>query len=210
LNNSIKNLILDQSNDYKNSIKQNIDWYEDNYKSKESLEVYKIKRTDNLLNGKIYRFMYIPDNKVDLKYYDPNPTIISLGVVKFQDSICDLGLNLNYFPFRIRAYIIYTIFKFYKHEINEQIKRHPLNAKMQKYIFLTYDDLISMFPKLNMKFAVRNYYKEKRFKTACISYENLHRVPYIENTEIKKKTIEKVLSEYKKEILEENNRKKNI
>lgn len=78
--------------------------------------------TKYLLPGQIVVFGYSePKFKEDLEYYDKTPCVICLGITRTNEgNIREVGLNLHYYPPRIRSRILtitYNVFKshFQKH-----------------------------------------------------------------------------------------------
>jgi len=182
------------------SIKENLEWFNTQVDDKNSLAVYNVPANKYLKAGKIYRFYYRPITINKLSFYDTNPLVISLGKVKFKTNIVDLCLNLNLFPYTTKVHIINEIYKAYKNIINTQVKKHPLNAKLQKEYDLTYEVLQDLFSKYNISFGIRNYLKEKRSKTRTISYDNYFRVPFIEDYKFSKKGVKHIHNLYYKSL----------
>lgn len=74
--------------------------------------------TKYLLPGQIVVFGYSePKFKEDLEYYDKTPCVICLGITRTNEgNIREVGLNLHYYPPRIRSRILtitYNVFKYH-------------------------------------------------------------------------------------------------
>lgn len=196
----LRNTISNLHRNHKRSVTENLNWYNDTLSNKDSFGVYSVPANQYLKPGKIYRFYYNPVNHKDLTFYDINPLVISLGSTVFQGRTVDVCLNLNYFPYDVKVYIINSIYKAYRNIIDYQIRRYPDNAKLQKYYELTYDVLNGLFGGLNITFGIRNYFREKRTKTASISYDNFYRIPFIEEYNFKKMNVRQIHNIYLKSL----------
>jgi len=52
---------------------------------------------------------------------------------------------------------------------------------MQKYLDIDYETLDSILPNLNIKFGMRNYTIENRGKVFGISFDDMYRLPFLNN-----------------------------
>lgn len=196
----LTNQIKELSKNREKSIVESLDWFNTSLSNKDSNEVKSMTKIPYFKPGKIYKFVYIPENKDSLDFYDMKPLIISLGSKQYSENKVNLGLNLNYFPYKVRVYIITKIYQLYKLKIELQIKKYPFNAYAQKDIGITYEDLKTIFPTLNISFATRNYLRGNRSKISQISYENLYRVPFIEDYKFVKSNVVTIHSMYYKSL----------
>jgi hypothetical protein len=194
----LKRVISELHKNHKKSVSENLKWFKDSLEDKKSMEVYKVPANQYLKPGKIYRFYYNPITAKDLPYYDVNPLVLSLGTVKFKGRKVDLCLNLNYFPYDVKVYIINTVYKAYKNILESHIRRFPLDAKRQDYYLLSYDILKELLNSVNINFGIKNYIREYRYKTTTISYDNFYRLPFIEEYNFKKLGVKQVHSIYRK------------
>lgn len=69
-----------------------------------------------LLPGQVVIFGYAePKYKEELEYYDKTPMTIFIGITRTKDgNIREIGLNLHYYPPRIRAMILNTTYEVFK------------------------------------------------------------------------------------------------
>lgn len=166
--------------DIQNSISGNVNWYIQNVKGK-TKEVSRVSSLPQFIPGKFYKFLYNPETKDSLKYYDRTPLIYLMGFQKFGNgSICAVGLNFDYFPREIKKFIISKIYKLYNKQIDDIITKNPNNSIKQTSLNIIYDDLKSLFSKYNLEFSTRNYFVSNMKLLNCISFEHIGRIPYIE------------------------------
>lgn len=158
--------------------KNNQNWYNAVYKSK-SNAVYRLKLNEPMEVGKFYKFQYSPITK-NITNYDKIPNVLVL-----QSGSLEIALNLNHLNYSRQAYIIKQLYKIYKNHINDQISQYPNNAKNQKGLSITYEDLVKLFPTINISTGIRNYLPYRRMQTACISFENIMKIPYLKPQNIK-------------------------
>jgi hypothetical protein len=197
----LKKQIFDLHRKHKKSVSDNLSWYKDNFKNKKSTEVIELENISFLECGKIYRFIYKPATKDQLDFYDLNPLVISLGKVVFDNSILDLALNLNYFPYEIKWNLVNEIYSAYKIKIEQEIRQNPLNAKLQKSYKIDYNTLLKLFSAYNISYGIRNYNPNNRLKTACISFENFYRLPFIEEYHFIKENVKQIHNNYYRTLI---------
>lgn len=77
--------------------------------------------TKYLLPGQIVVFGYSePKFKEDLEYYDKTPFTIFLGITRTNEgNIREVGLNLHYYPPRIRSRILTTTYNVFKYHFQK-------------------------------------------------------------------------------------------
>ena len=121
--------------------------------------------------GKIYTFRYDPKTKDRLAYYDTNPVVICLGNVRGYPNL-NLGLNLNFLPYKIKIQLLDFIDKNLGETIAKYAKVNPESAIMQKQLAITYEAVKQSLKQVNGQFALRSYYVDRRSDTYVVSYEN--------------------------------------
>ena len=83
--------------------------------------------TKYLLPGQISIFGYSePKYKEELEYYDKTPMTIFLGIFRTKNGdIRELGLNIHYYPPRIRMRILNTTYEIFKHHFQKYFNDAP-------------------------------------------------------------------------------------
>lgn len=83
--------------------------------------------TKYLLPGQCVIFGYAePKYKEELEYYDKTPFTIFLGITRTNNGdIREVGLNLHYYPPRIRARILHTTYEVFKHHFQKHFNDPP-------------------------------------------------------------------------------------
>ena len=107
-------------------------------------EIMKLIKPTNkyLLPGQIVVFGYSePKFKEDLEYYDKTPFTIFLGITRTNEgNIREVGLNLHYYPPRIRSRILTTTYNVFKSHFQKHFNDSPdkpagfINYKALKHI----------------------------------------------------------------------------
>lgn len=200
-------MLLDINETYRNndidiqkSISENVNWYIQNVKGKNK-DVSRVSNLPQFIPGKFYKFLYNPDTKETLKYYDRTPLIYLMGFQKFGNgSICAVGLNFDYFPRQIKKFILSKIYNIYNKQIDNIISKNPNNAIKQKSLDITYNDLNSLFLKYNLQFSTRNYFVSNMKLLNCISFEHIGRIPYIEEYNFVGMTYTEIMKLYFEEL----------
>ena len=86
-------------------------------------EIMKLVKPTNkyLLPGQIVVFGYSePKFKEQLEYYDKTPFVIFLGITRTNEgNIREVGLNLHYYPPRIRSRILTTTYNVFKYHFQK-------------------------------------------------------------------------------------------
>lgn len=95
--------------------------------------------TKYLLPGQIVVFGYSePKYKEELEYYDKTPFVIFLGITRTDDgNIREIGLNLHYYPPKIRSRILITTYNVFK----THFKKHFNDAPNKPAGFINYKAL---------------------------------------------------------------------
>jgi hypothetical protein len=148
--------------------------------------------------GKIYIFRYEhPKTMERLEQWDANPVVLSLGRI---DS-SDVGINLNYLPYKAKLQILDKIYKSFLPKIEEQQAKAPAQAKKQKPI-LSFDanTILAFLNKAGLGYAIKRYVTNLRKSTKVVSAEGWKYVPLLDLAQIKKTDIRKVQSGYSKYI----------
>ena len=148
--------------------------------------------------GKIYIFRYEKPVSIErIKQWDLNPVVLSLGLV---DGI-DLGINLNYLPYKAKLAVLDQIYKNFESKIEEKEKRSPGNAKGQTAILSFNAETIKGFlSKAGLGYAMKRYVTNLRKSTRVVDVEGWKYIPLLNLAQIKKTDIRKVESGYNKYI----------
>ena len=170
------NNVLKKAKSQSNAVIFALKWYEKEVKDKRSKSLFKLNLTDQFKAGRIYRFNYVAQTP-ELPYYDTNPIIISLGRIKFKNSICERGINLNCLPMDVRHYVLTRIFKSYGNIIGKQIGEP---VKDQDGLPLNFRVVKNLLNSVYAEYAIRNYFISYKTDVHCISYENWDKAAFIE------------------------------
>jgi len=83
--------------------------------------------TKYLLPGQIVIFGYSePKYKEELEYYDRTPMTLFFGITRTNDgNIREIGLNLHYYPPRVRLRILNTTYQVFKHHFQKNFNDAP-------------------------------------------------------------------------------------
>lgn len=94
-----------------------------------------------LLPGQIVIFGYDPKYKEELELFDKTPMVLFLGITRTNDgTIREIGLNVHYFPPRIRARVLNTTYEVFKQHFQKHFNDAPnkpsgfINYKSLKHI----------------------------------------------------------------------------
>jgi len=98
--------------------------------------------TKYLLPGQVVIFGYAePKYKEELEYYDKTPCTIFIGITRTKDgNVREIGLNLHYYPPRVRARILNTTYEVFKDHFSKNFNDAPdkpygfINWKSLKHI----------------------------------------------------------------------------
>lgn len=182
---------------HKQSVKDTLDWYKNAYKDKTIPDVYAYDKLERSIIGKFLKFNYSPANKADLEFYDKTPLILCIDSHKYENSpLCLRGINMNFFPYEIKAYIVSTLAKKYYSKIEYQMKIKPRDARMQKGLQLTQEEIRDVLIKVNTSFSSRNYFTNKIENLSSISFENLYRIPFLEEHNFVRTNVKKLRKTY--------------
>lgn len=147
-------------------------WLMDKMKDEKQTEVQS-HNEPFLQPGKIYVFKYEPQYKDRYAYYDNNPVVLSLGKMPGAQGFNNVGINISWYPPAARKYIIETIQKFYKPQIEAATKKNPNKAKDQNSIEMDLYSLKTALDQYGFSFAIRQYIPQNiKSPKVCISYEH--------------------------------------
>lgn len=168
-------------------------WYK---KTLNSTADKSIVRTSGVFQpGKIYIFRYETPITEDIKMWDLNPVVLSLG----RDDGKDIGINLNLIPYSTKVKLLDKIYTMYKSKIDDKIRIGGGNALSEGYIAeLNYIALRHFIETSGMSGAIRTYYTNLRKNTAVISFSDWKRIALLDIVQIKGGTINKVYSQFRK------------
>jgi len=173
---------------------------DDSNKEKEVVEAYEwfleqLKDTRNrrvqintdpwLQPGKIYIFKYIAKYREVLDPWDRHPIVLALGKVKFQNSICNVGINISWYPPKIRQEIINRIRKMYAPKYESAIKKKGQLANDQAPILLDIYNLKMALNPLGFSWAIRYYLPEGIIQPKiCVCYEDWDKAIRLDQSKI--------------------------
>ena len=163
---------------FNKSKKESLEWFDD---FKDSTQIFKIVDNKPLIKGKFYKFVYKPKNPQ--KPYDSFPLVLSLGesVQSTNENKLDLCLNFNYLPREVKVYVFKKLFKSFELKIKSQSKQYPLQAYNKKFLDIDYYILKEILKGVNLSFAIQNYIPFNRGETFMLSFDNIYRLPFLEN-----------------------------
>ena len=156
--------------------------------------------------GKIYTFMYDPQDKDILDYYDERPVMLSIKsyVCENTGNHIEFGLNLNLLPLEIKTLIINATWNVYTDIINYNIKKIENKQVMQQKPLFTYNydviellDIIWEFTlKSAYRFALRSYIYDRMNFAKEIEYNDWSLVSFIQTKDLCGITYEDLIKEY--------------
>lgn len=180
----------------KKSIKDTINWFEANKGKIKDLSLF--QKNSYLIKGRFYKLQYQSVSKHS--FSDLRPLVLSLGQVEFKNGKFDSCLNLNYFPHDIKIYIIKTLYKDYKLTIDTINRNFYKNSPNIGYINIDYDILKDLFPKINLQFGIRNYGLANRGNVYNISFNNIYKIPFLNNFGFIKMSKEQIMDLHMKDL----------
>ena len=135
--------------------------------------------TKYLLPGQIVIFGYAePKYKEELKYYDKTPLTMFLGITRTKDgNIREIGLNLHYYPPRVRSRILNSTYEVFK----SHFKNHFNDPPTKPVGFINYKALKHIM-RSNMKigFGIKMYIPVLRGKSYVLPTRLLPTAMYTE------------------------------
>lgn len=177
------------------------EWFNDIKDDKNATNVQEIRM--KLLPGHIYTFKYDPVHKLTLPFYDKAPLILHLGtIITKEKKMLDVGINLNFFPYNTKIWLIEKILKAYKKPIYTILNRKNKTKDAKKEKHLTNFNYIEVCKKLlkdKANFFIRSYYPSHRKKTYIFSYEEWLKIIFMPQkyNEIVKEPITEIHRQYK-------------
>jgi len=120
--------------------------------------------TKYLLPGNLVIFGYSePKTKEDLEYYDKTPFTMFLGITRTKDgNIREIGINLHYYPPRVRARILSTTYNVFK----SHFKKYFNDAPTKPAPFISWNALKHiMKANTHLAFGIKMYIPVLRGKT---------------------------------------------
>lgn len=137
-----------------------------------------------LLPGQMVVFGYPePKYKEELEYYDATPMVLFIGITRTNDGVIrEIGLNLHYFPPRIRTIILNTTYELFKSHFQKSFNDAPtkpagfINYKALKHI-LKRNAKIAFGIKMYIPVLRGNSYvlPTKLIPTACFTEGHFHK-----------------------------------
>jgi len=135
--------------------------------------------TKYLLPGQIVIFGYAePKYKEELEYYDKTPMTIFIGITRTKNGdIREIGLNLHYYPPRIRAMILNTTYEVFK----DHFKKCFNDPSEKPYTYISWKSLKHIL-KRNAKiaFGIKMYIPVLRGKSYLLPTRLLPTACYTE------------------------------
>ena len=183
---------------YNSASKKAFRWYQDALSGK---KVEGIEQNRGFFKfGKIYIFNYKnPITKDTMDFYDTNPVVFSLGSTNTDKGKINIGINLNFIPYKYKVALMNDIFKKYKSFINEQQDKASNLPTKQRELPIIYDELKKTLGK-KMMFAIRAYKQDKISNIYIISYEKWIDAMFLKIEDIEKTNINNVYNLYKKSL----------
>lgn len=137
------------------------EWVVKEYEDVNSKRVVGV-RDPYFMPGKLYMFQYEPINQDSLPFWDKSPIVLALGRRKTEDqSIVNVGINLNWYPIAARQFIIGKIRTFYRTKYASAISAHSYDAQHQQSILLDLYDLRKALDQFGFSFGLRYYIPRK-------------------------------------------------
>lgn len=194
ISDSVQKLIKEEKSRY-NAVTSSFKWLKESIKDKEDF-VYRLELTDPFRAGKIYKFEYVAQTP-ELPFYDKTPCIISLGQIKYKNSICERGINLNFLPFDVRTYVLNRIHYYFHNTINlEQKGNKKKNAHLQGGLPVNYRSVKNLLHSVYAEYAIRNYFIAYKSNVYNISYEFWDRAALLESDNFEGANLEQIRQDY--------------
>jgi hypothetical protein len=147
--------------------------------------------------GKIFIFNYDPKTKDILEFYDRNPIVLSLGLKETKSNgPLDLGINLNFLPFKIKLVVFDVIYKNYQLAITRDGNKYPNRALEQRGLKISYEIIKTILKQYNILFALRSYYVDRRTNCYAVSYEHWPDVSLLDVKDIEGATLKQIYGKY--------------
>jgi hypothetical protein len=160
------------------------DWY---VKAKQdSKNTTLVKTNEKFKRGKIYMFKYTkPKNIENIKYWDANPVVLSMGQDEHGN---DIGINLNFLPNTLRLKILDKIMESYSVNIRNAIRgKNKGNAKSQyQVININYSSLVKVLYKIGFNHSIRSYITNRKSQQFVLSYDSWPKVTFLNIKNINK------------------------
>lgn len=166
-----------------------------------------------LSSGKIYIFNYSAAYPDRYAYWDAHPIIISLGRRRTLRGEVNLGINITWYPPKIRKFMIDKIRSFYSIEYKSATNKNPNQSIKQKSINLDVDKLKLALDSYGFSFAIRSYLDSGISSVYCVSYENWNIIADIDNPfhfpDLQGKTsISSIYKEFERHLTTRKNKKR--
>lgn len=128
--------------------------------------------------GKIYVFKYKPLYAEKYAFWDEHPVVLSLGKMPAAKGQMNVGLNLSWFPPKVRVYMMNKIKEMYHRDMEETIKKYPMDATRQKAIPLDLYRVKLALDQMGFSWAIRNYLPSQiESPSVVMAYEHWHKMP---------------------------------
>lgn len=187
-------------------------WFLEQIKDEKNTRV-QINKDPFLQPGKIYVFKYNAKYKDRLDPWDKHPIVLSLGKMQYGSSICNVGVNISWYPPQIRKVIVERIRKVYADKYAEAIKKKGKLANEQMPVYMDLFALKMALDPLGFSWAIRQYLSDRIIQPKyCICYEDWDKAIRLDQPKIfpeieGKTTLFKFYDEFKKYLLDWNNNK---
>jgi hypothetical protein len=147
-------------------------WFLEQIKDEKNTRV-QINRDPWFQPGKIYIFKYQAKYADKLDPWDRHPIVLALGKMQFKDSICNVGINISWYPPAARKEIVNRIRKMYAPYYEGAIKNHGKSANEQTPVYIDLFHLKLALDPLGLSWAIRNYLPEGVIQPKyCVCYED--------------------------------------
>jgi hypothetical protein len=187
-------------------------WFLEQIKDEKNTRV-QINRDPWFQPGKIYVFKYNAKYKDRLEVWDKHPIVLALGKMQYQGSICNVGINISWYPPQIRKEIINRIRKLYAPMYEGAIKSKGQLANQQMPVYIDLFALKMALDPLGFSWAIRNYLPEGILQPKyCICYEDWDKAIRLDQPKVfpeieGRVTLFKFYDDFKKYVLNYNNNK---
>ena len=108
--------------------------------------------------GRLYQFKYYdPKTRDTLAYWNTNPIVIKIDEVKSKtEGILDVGVNLNFFPHRVKLQFIDAYWNRYNSSYENTTRKYS-DARDQRDVKFGYSNFKSLFRNYGVGFTIRRY-----------------------------------------------------
>jgi hypothetical protein len=147
-------------------------WFLEQIKDEKNTRV-QVNKDPWLQPGKIYIFKYNAVHKDRLDPWDKHPIVLALGKMQYKNSVCNVGINISWYPPPARKVIIERLRKMYEPKYKEAVQKKGKLANEQMPVYIDLAAVKLALDPLGFSWAVRNYLPQAIIQPKyCVCYED--------------------------------------